>query len=352
MATRGSRKGSSSPEAQEHGCIQSRWPSASKLRAGLRQADDLLSAVDADAGGHPRDPARSRRPTTAPAFPGPAARRPSGGASRSSTRCSREPAGIAQAFVIGARFHRRRSRSRWCSATTSSTDMSLSQTPAGRARASAARPSSATGPRSRALWRRRSSTRAAAWSTSRRSRPAAVQLRGHRALFLRQPMSSRIAATLEPSARGELEITDVNPPLPAARTTESRQGSVAAARGSTREHTTRCSTRSMFVRIVEERRGLEIACVGRSHFRVELYRQSPAAQARRSAGEERLWRVSRAHARRRVRQVKFLPTALRDVVLIEPRVHGDERGLPRDLAPQTVRTRRGIDYEFVAGTTS
>ena len=35
--------------------------------AGLRQADDLLSAVDADAGRHPRRAASSPRRTTPPA---------------------------------------------------------------------------------------------------------------------------------------------------------------------------------------------------------------------------------------------------------------------------------------------
>ena len=36
------------------------------------------------------------------------------------------------------------------------------------------------------------------------------QLRGDRALFLRQPGGRHRRVTLKPSARGELEITDVN----------------------------------------------------------------------------------------------------------------------------------------------
>jgi len=45
--------------------------------------------------------------------------------------------------------------------------------------------------------------------------------------------------------------------------------------------------------------------------------------------------------------VKFLPTALRDVVLIEPRVHGDERGFFLETWHRERFAQAGIDYEFV-----
>ena len=78
--------------------------------AGLRQADDLLSAVDADAGRHPRDPDHLHAATTCDNF-----RRLLGdgadvGPRRSPTPCSRSPDGLAQAFIIGARVRRRRPR--------------------------------------------------------------------------------------------------------------------------------------------------------------------------------------------------------------------------------------------------
>ena len=88
-------------------------------RSGLRQADDLLPAVDADARRHPRhpdhhDPAR-RRAVRAPARRRLAVRRL---AARS--RVQPSPDGLAQAFTIGADFI---GDDRWrsCSATTSST---------------------------------------------------------------------------------------------------------------------------------------------------------------------------------------------------------------------------------------
>jgi len=45
--------------------------------------------------------------------------------------------------------------------------------------------------------------------------------------------------------------------------------------------------------------------------------------------------------------VKFLPTALRDVVLVEPRVHGDERGFFLETWHRERFAQAGIDYEFV-----
>ena len=45
--------------------------------------------------------------------------------------------------------------------------------------------------------------------------------------------------------------------------------------------------------------------------------------------------------------MKFLPTALRDVVLVEPRVHGDERGFFLETWHRERFAQAGIDYEFV-----
>ena len=72
-------------------------------RAGLRQADDLLPAVDADAGRHPRRSWSSRRRTT-PARSRACSATARGSASRSTTPCSRAPTAWRRRSSIGADF--------------------------------------------------------------------------------------------------------------------------------------------------------------------------------------------------------------------------------------------------------
>ena len=86
--------------------------------AGLRQADGVLPAVDADAGRHPRDPRSSARRRTSPRFERCSATARSG-ASTSRTACSRAPTAWRRPSSSASASSRRR-RARWCWATTSS----------------------------------------------------------------------------------------------------------------------------------------------------------------------------------------------------------------------------------------
>ena len=69
----------------------------------LRQAHGLLPALDAHAGGHPRDPRHLDAPRPAPLFESFWATARSGG-STSPTPSSPRPSGLAQAFLIGEDF--------------------------------------------------------------------------------------------------------------------------------------------------------------------------------------------------------------------------------------------------------
>ena len=71
--------------------------------AGLRQADDLLSAVDADAGRHPRNSDHHDAATIA-AVPARCSATAASGASRSPMPCSPSPTALPQAFIIGRDF--------------------------------------------------------------------------------------------------------------------------------------------------------------------------------------------------------------------------------------------------------
>ena len=195
--------------------------------AGLRQADDLLPALDADAGRHPRRPGH-HHPARRRAVPAAARRRLAVRHQRSPTPCSPAPtasprrsssapttsATTASALVLGDNiFYGAGPRHRSCAASTTST--------------------------ARAVFGYRVADPTAygvvefdddgtALSLEEKPAEPEEQLRRARPLLLRQRRRRASPRDLKPSARGELEITDLNRHLP--------RGGHAAGRGAAARH--------------------------------------------------------------------------------------------------------------------
>ena len=265
--------------------------------AGLRQADDLLPAVDADAGRHPRHPAdldaaRTRRASrscwaTAPLGPQPVA-----------TPCSRRRT-ASRRRSSSAATSSAATRRRWCSATTSSTATTCTRS---------SQRANARDRRARRCSPTRSPTPSAtAWSSS--TPPAACVSLEEKP---RQPKSRYAVTGLYFYDNRVLDIArDARSPRRAA---SSR--SPTSTRRTSRGASSRCEVMgrgmawldtgtheslleaSQYIETIERRQGLKIACPEEIAYRLGYIDAAQRRAARPGAGEERLRPVpARAAAR-------------------------------------------------------
>ena len=134
-----------------------------------------------------------------------------------------------------------------------------------------------------------------------------------------------IAAALKPSARGELEITDVNRAYLERGSCTSRSSARGIAWLDTGTHESLMQA-SNFIQAIEERQGLMVACLEEI-----AYRMGYITAAERDAAGARDGRRARtastccACSSTRP-DVRVVPTAIPGVLVVEPDVHADGRG--------------------------
>jgi hypothetical protein len=155
-----------------------------------------------------------------------------------------------------------------------------------------------------------------------------------------------IAAKLKPSPRGELEITDLNRIYLEKGQLKVEIMGRGMAWLDTGTHESLLEA-GQFIEVIEKRQGLKVACPEEVAWRRNGSDDAQLATLAEPLAKSQYGQYLQNLLKYGVQRMKVIATAIPDVVLLEPKVFGDERGFFFESWNKRTFAELGIDADFV-----